>query len=445
MRALDRIATAFALAAAGGCDSSPSIFLATPDHPGARSLVARDEAGEPAVAQAIEQPLMLRVADPTVIELSLYRESLEQLGLASGAVSPAACRPCALFEPLASYSVSINSGDVTWRAHEGVDSKLVDAIMTDRARCESCARFDTRTLRGPGPRSGLVSFAVPNDGTRALVISTAGDGAFWARPGAIERACLGVATSTPVAAYSAGPHAVWVSDASGTVSKWDTDRLRADEPCDVATTTRTASAGAPLVRISGSPEGTPEEMFAMTPGYQLLHYKAGAWAPVGRPLPGDFDYAAAWLGPERGLGAVAEEEVVWYREGRVEHEIVMVDGRAINVTGGWIIPPYGLVLGTRLEFVLFEDGEGGFRHAATALPSSEEIMTVVRWRASLILSENRGRIRQLHPKLGYCNSHTVFGDHTVQDVVVLDDGAIIGAPNEVLVVTAVEETTCPGG
>ena len=48
------------------------------------------------------------------------------------------------------------------------------------------------------------------------------------------------------------------------------------------------------------------------------------------------------------------------------------------------------------------------------------------------IAAGRGRFRELHPTLGYCDGQELFFGQSPRDLVVLDDGTMISAHGEVM-------------
>lgn len=396
--------------------------------------------GSDLLAAAADAPIHISIGGAgATVELLAYAQPLDVLGLSAGPVSRAQCRPCALLDPSVAFIAPASSAGA-WAKANGVDAGLLDALIPDRDRCSTCTSFTAGRLPVPGLDTSSTSFALPTDGERALVIASKNGAAYWVdAAGNVAPACTpsgGVET-----AAASGPHRIWTTDAGGCLARWDLDRLDPSRPCAAATSTR-ACAGARLRRIASAPEGEAEELFGITDTFAAYHYASGGWAPFGAPLTG-YAGTVAWLGPEHGLAATAQAEVLWFDHQRISRGPVLIDDTMpTQITGAWIVPSYGVVLGTRFDLLLRQAG-AQYHPLWPHAQSGDDIRGLVEHRGSLYFTASAGRLRQLHPRLGYCDGTTLFGDRAPRDVVVLEGGQIVVAPDEIWMAVPEHPDRCP--
>lgn len=416
------------------------VFIPAPEADSAATFVAESVPGGVLASRAGE-PFKFALSDEAAeLTLVAYAETLETLDLSEGTVERATCRPCTLLDPLAVFTAHFDGGVARWTPVEAPGDALLDVLIPDRMRCAECTHFIPEIDTDPRFFPNTRAFVLPNDGTRALIVRHEGD-AYWVnREGTLELAC------TPgdliASAYSAAPNVIWVATSSGTLARWELDRLRADRPCSDAATARTASATPDLYRIDGAPDDMPIEIFANTVSQQMWRYSDAGWEKVGAVLDGDGNRAAAWLGPGRGLAACEGNDLLIYDGGEIEQGPLIIEGVMIKVSSAKHLASFGAVLGTRYHLVLFERPNHGFGFAASTAPTAERVDAFAEHRGSIFIAAGRGRMRELHPTLGYCDGQELFNGQSPQDLVVLDDGTIIAAPGEVMLAHPVSNV-CP--
>lgn len=422
-----------------GCSNDRRIFLPLPI-PEASSAVVYGVRSRLVDVRPTDGPLVLTLpADETDLQVSLYRETLDELDLTSDRVEPKACRPCALLDALGSFSADLTQETPQWVPENAPSSALLEQVLPDRGRCETCSEFTATKVMLPGD-SGTRCYTLPTDGQRALVLRATGEGYWIDGAGHVELACLGGEQIT--AANASGPGVIWTSDTEGRLSRWEVARLLPDQPCSAATTTRTAPAGEALGALSVAPDSEPMEAFVVGESGQVFRRTSAGWEKLGAPLVGNNDYTAGWFGPGYGLGSVGIDELIWYRDGFATRSTLLIGESQTRVTAARYIAGSGVVLGTRNRLLVLEDGEGGFR-APRDTSTSERVEDIVRWRESLVFNENVGWLREFHPRIGYCDAQMVFEGRSASHLVALDDETVIVAPGPVFVAKPRLPNPCP--
>lgn len=406
---------------------SSSDFVAPPELEGAQTMLVRVDGSERVAAQSFGAPILVELRDEDrYLRLSAYRESLGDLGLAPGAVNPQSCRSCALSSPLAVFDLDTEFPGQAWRRLDvAADEDTVARVLPDAERCDTCTSFSAQLVPSPDEGALQDSLVLGASGERALVVARTGGAAYWVQaegPPAI--ACLGSEGAFVDAAYSETPDLVWVADRGGGLSRWDVRALDPSEPCAASATASVAPAGEQLEWIDGSPPGVPYEVFAMGSGGQFHRYYGGVWERIDAPLQGD-GRLSVWIAPNRGLGTSIGRRNLWYDNGLYQATEMVLDAYEVQIGSARRDEDMGLVLGTKPFLLLFEDGSGGFRRAASLLPIGERVSAFVRHAGSYFMVVTGGYLRELHPRLGYCAPQALFGEGHGRWMAALSDGTLV--------------------
>lgn len=418
-------------------------FVPLPEIEGVDTIVLRVGGTERVAAQVFAAPLLVELGDEhRLLYLSAYRESLSELGLVAGAVQPAACRSCALLEPMAVFELDTER-DSDWRRLDVArDDVALSRLLPDADRCEVCTSHLVArvTHADSAPLENVV--ALPAGLDRALVLQGSSGAAYWVRSeGQTVLACQGPGMQGVSAAYAEGDEAVWTAGPDGALSRWEHGRFDPGLPCEVARTTTTAAAGETLGWIDGSPAGLELEVFGVGVSGQFRRYRPDGWQDIGVPLPGEGG-TCVWIAPDRGMAATQGHRALWYANGAHQTQHLVLDAYEVQINSARRYDDVGLVLGTKPFILIFEDGQGGFRRGAPLLPIGERVESFARHDGSYFAAMSGGFLRELHPRRGYCEAQPVFVPHPNRYMVPLEDGSLVVGSTYLYRVRPVRSTDC---
>jgi hypothetical protein len=275
-----------------------------------------------------------------------------------------------------------------------------------------------------------------------LVVEKGNGAAYWIhRDGLMEPACSASGSSPIASAYSDGPHSAWTADQFGHLAHWDFDLLDPDLPCAVARTTSTSSAGEFLESIDGAPDVRAVELFGIGLSGQVHRFGAGRWEAVGAPLTG-VDRIAQWMAPGRGFATTQDGPILWYTDGLVRTERLVIESTDTFVRCAKRFDDVGVVIGAKPYLLVFEDDAGRWQRVHDQTPTSDRVDAFARHGESYFMILNGGRIRELHPRRGYCKFQPLLPESASPGLVALEDGTLIGSSGAVQRIHPVRASTC---
>lgn len=400
------------------CGVLDSEVVLLPVDPQAVSYIVWEEGKTP---QTLEGSYRL-VAENARIFLLAYEVRLDALGLESGAVAPAACRPCALARPHASYVLDLTGGPSTsWEATPPPEA-LLDLIVPDhRQRCANdCAEFKRVA---EAPLLSLPVDVIPHRG-RAL-IPTQDSGLYSVdASGRSSRLCEYRPGFFVIGAVREEGDQLRLVTGNGQVARVELDSIASEQYC-FGETELSPHTQLQLRRVSGPTYPTPsDELVGLTRAAEFVRFRNGEWS---QPTPlglGDASPALLYQSPDASLIAYGSPEVLRI-SGSGQTRIPLAGSPPPSATAFFRTPTFGVIVATR----------GGLLHrfATDRVEALREtsavglrVTAVAEQQGSLIYAASDMTLGQYLPDSGYCDPQSGVLVDQLDGLAALDDDHLLG-------------------
>lgn len=274
-------------------EGAATLLLVIEGEPGEVILLARDL--RPGSAGPVAAFTLDTIADR--LTLVYLGETLEQLGIAEGALGPPADPGRPVPSPLVTLEASFSGGDLSgWTERPGLPDPLRGYRLPIDPR-DPCVAFDEAPVAFPD--DSAVVFAVPVGPTSALAVTA--DCSFFLVedtgsstppiPVRVERPP--VVCSSPnrhSAGVAAADGTVWLARQSGTIDHLSPPNLSDAE-------TEESGATSPIFALAASAPGAREELYALTLDGTLQRRDETGWQVLWSEGAGQQFRKLAWVGP----------------------------------------------------------------------------------------------------------------------------------------------------
>jgi len=376
----------------GACGSPPPIVVRLPPAAGVHTFVMLVDEG--LVVGTASVAVKLTGLEGRSVELALYAQPVEALGLVAGTLpSGATCASCALLEPIATFSrTPLATGE--WERQPSLSEKLRTKLVPDAwPRC-SCTKLEPVVVEIPTASQSTVVVALEEPGGSALLAVDDGTLLRVHPDLQIERIC---APGTRLEhAVLGGPGRVWVATRDAIAEIVLADQ-RADAPCTAATSTTNALIRAEHMEAIG---GQPDWLVLVTAAGSVLTFD-GHFSPVIAAVGLPSRPVILSVGSRRAAVTQEESDTLHWIEGNTTRSERIVANDSIDSIA--MSPEHGLVAVLELAGVAVRGG------------AAWSVLEIPRWGGSrAIIAYGNGivsiakTIVELSPRLEACPDLTPF-------------------------------------
>lgn len=360
--------------------------------------------------------------DGMTLELFLYDQGLETLGLTAGVLpaGEACARGCALLDPLESYSSRVEESGVPVGWQLAAPSAAVsEALVADFAvRCDRCVSDEIQVVPLPEPVVDTTTAFLAAAGDSSYVGLNEGEVFRVDAELDAQRVCRAGYTRYRLRGGVSRGDELWILNSTA-LHRLSVSAQDPDMPCVVETATVPGAFTTELRLLVGAPEPAPFELFALSDGGELHRYDGQTWTDSVRL---EFDSGPSpsmtWLEP--GLVAVGfgDERVAVVRGTSVQMLRVpvpnsFVRGQAYDPELGhaFLLRDHGLAI---LE-------EGAWRLETTVPEGWLNGRALIASDGGFLCTMSVGRFGRWYPERGHCPIQDGFGTEIVSGMVRMGD------------------------
>jgi len=389
-----------------GCSSDPIEIIQLPDE-GQTFVLSVDETALWIGSDAL--PVKLGAA--TKLELALYDQTMDELGLTPGTMVPGSCESCALLHPRAVFTREPAIGG-TWVSRSTEGAPLIDRLVpSSYPRC-ACSNFQAALVEIPVARQITVVAALREENGSVLIVVHDGSIARIKPDRSTERICS--ASRFTSSATLGMPGKLWLGRAAALETLVLADQSP-DAPCSVASSTTTDF----LSKRIRAMDADEQRLIGITATGRVFSFD-GAFKTLSTELPPYERPSVIISGPQTAFVTNELADSVLWIDGTTTHlEVIVASNTLTDLAVSPILGPIAALRDT--GFAVRENDHWkmltvpGWIGPSAVVPFDGRLMTLAR----------RGVPIELAADLAACPPLPAFSAERVYFAAPLGDDAIV--------------------